>query len=139
MQDFYSQKKPELLLHRLIELETLGFNNKRVDLTPTDWNLQASVINWDQNGFIENHIHKNMERIAFDSAAQEMWMILSGTFEIKLYDIDGSMLNPPKIIAPGTVVFSTMGYHSMRALQGSSRFLEIKSGPYVGRDIEGLN
>jgi hypothetical protein len=136
MQDFFSQVQTDLLLHRLIGLDEAAELPSRVDLTDPNWNLQASIMTWEESRQVKNHFHLNIERVTFNSAAQEMWLVLKGKFEVILYDIDGQTELFKKIVRPGNILLSFAGFHSITSLEDNSQFLEIKSGPYVGKDIE---
>ena len=136
MTNFYSQIENGLLLHKLYQIGEDFIQKTRTDLTDPNWNLQASIIHWDEGNEIKNHIHKKMKRVAFNSVAQEMWIVTTGSFELTLFDTDGTILLDSHVLHPGSVLFSFSGHHAMKALEDASSFMEIKSGPYVGRDIE---
>ena len=133
--EIMSKKRKGLILHKIFTGEDFDTEIERVDLAEPDWNLQASVMTWDMDRSVEKHFHKEMNRTSFTSAAQEMWLVIKGSFEVELYDLDGDTLLARVTMFPYHVCFSFRGYHSIKALEDKSRFFEIKSGPYVGRDV----
>ena len=135
MLEIISKKQKGLVLHKIFTGDDFDTDIERVDLAEPDWNLQASVMTWGMGRSVGKHLHKEMARTSFTSAAQEMWLVIKGRFEVELYDLDGDTLLAKVIMVPCHVCFSFRGYHSIKALEENSRFFEIKSGPYVGRDI----
>ena len=101
--------------------------NKRNNLCNENEYLQVSTQKLKKNFEIKPHIHLKLNRKT--TITQEIWMIIKGKIEVKIYDIDKSYIKK-FILKEGDFYILLRGGHSMKVLKNNSEFYEIKNGPY---------
>jgi len=101
--------------------------NKRNNLCNEDEYLQVSTQKINNNFEIKPHIHLKLNRKT--TVTQEIWIIIKGKIEVKIYDIDKSYIKK-LILKKGDLYILLKGGHSMKVLTNNTQFYEIKNGPY---------
>ena len=134
--DIYSKQISDTVLHRTVMISDVKAETERVDVSDPNWNLQVSLLNWNVGKSVDRHVHLNKSRVSFSSTAQEAWVVLRGAFEVNYYDVDCEEVLHHCVATSGFISMSFAGLHSIEAIHENSVFLEIKSGPYVGKDIQ---
>lgn len=124
------------LLHLYSENFRHETSDERIDLSDTSWNIQISSLKFVDNRHVKPHVHLPMDRKVSQTLSHEIWIVTSGDFEVKFFDKDCKTVIEVVKATTGFVAISLHGLHSIKAITEGSTFLEIKNGPYVGRDIE---
>ena len=109
---------------------------ERINLSETSWNIQISSMKFADNRLVKPHVHLPMDRKVGQTVCHEIWIVTSGDFEITFFDKDCKTVIELVKAKTGFVAISLYGLHSIKATTKCSTFLEIKNGPYVGKDIE---
>lgn len=109
---------------------------QRVDLAPPEQFLQACVLPLEQGKEIAPHIHApRAPAPAGDPViTQEGWIVLRGKIRVSLFDLDRTFLQDMEL-APGHLIVTFYGGHSMLCVENDTLVVEFKNGPYVGRDF----
>ena len=139
MDERYSKIKPEKLLSIVFrredaEKESVGGK----DITPESCYLQVRFLKTDLNKVFKAHKHLPQKRIT--ELTQESLIVLQGSVEISIYDLDDSFLDK-FILNPGDCVITLDGGHSIKILKENTFLYEHKNGPYNGleKDKEFIN
>ena len=108
------------------------FRNKKItnirnNLCNENEYLQVSTQKLNKNFEIKPHIHLKLNRKT--TITQEVWIIIKGEIEVKIYDIDKSYIKK-LILKKGDLFILLRGGHSMKVLTNNTEFYEIKNGPY---------
>ena len=114
-------------------------SKERVNLTEPSWNIQISSMKFSENRLVEPHRHLLMNREISQSLSHEVWLVTGGEFTITFFDKDCKTIIDAVQAKTGFISISLFGLHSIKAVSEGSTFLEIKNGPYVGKDIEYLS
>jgi hypothetical protein len=107
---------------------------KTTFITPPDGKQQVGFIVYPKGGVIARHTHKPLERRIFGMA--EVVVVRSGHCQIELYD-DDLMLVTTRDLFTGDVVLMVGGGHGFQIIEDTV-LLEIKQGPYLGKDDKDL-
>lgn len=102
-------------------------SSKRINISPINEFLQASTQKLKKNFKIKPHVHiykKNKTKIT-----QEIWIILKGEVEIKIYDFDKKLIKKTNL-KKGDMYILFGGGHEMKVKKNNTIFYEIKNGPY---------
>jgi hypothetical protein len=121
--------------NKIIAIMSKNLPEKRVNLTDENQILQASIINFGRNSKVAAHSHLNTERHTFGT--QEAWVILKGKAEVLLYDLDKKLITS-KLISKGHVIILFDGGHALKTKSRSFAMVEIKNGPYFGKDYDAI-
>ena len=97
----------------------------RIDLCDPIEPLQVSILNYE--GKVPAHRHFELAREEHANI-QECWIVLSGTVEVSIYDIDNQLVTNV-VLGAGDVMVSLRGAHALNFGEGS-KVVEIKTGPY---------
>jgi len=124
------------LLHLYSENFRHETSDERIDLSDTSWNIQISSLKFVDNRLVKPHVHLPMDRKVSQTLSHEIWIVTSGDFEVTFFDKDCKTVIEVVKATTGFVAISLHGLHSIKAITEGSTFLEIKNGPYVGKDIE---
>lgn len=111
-------------------------SEERIDLSDASWNIQISSMKFAEKRLVKPHFHLPMDRSVSQTLSHEIWMVTSGNFEVTFFDKDCQTVIEVVKAKTGFVAISLYGLHSIKASTEGSTFLEIKNGPYVGKDIE---
>ncbi len=141
MKKIYSKKEPNKLLHiihRVDEFYTIEDGHRR-DVVGADEFIQLSALNMNDGHTFKPHKHiwKSGEE---QCIAQESWVVIKGSVECILYDLDDTILQTP-ILYPGDCSVTLGGGHTYKILEDDTLVYEYKTGPYKGieNDKEFLN
>ena len=110
-----------------IIFENKKTTNKRNNLCNENEYLQISTQKLKKKFEIKPHIHLKLNRKT--TITQEIWVIIKGKIEVKIYDIDKSYIKK-FILEKGDLYILLRGGHSMKVLTNNTEFYEIKNGPY---------
>ncbi len=129
MEKIYSKKQPTLLLHVIFRGD---FDQPRTEILDAENFLQSSTVRADEGTRFRPHRHlfKKIER-EFEKA-QECWVVMRGSIECKLYDIDDTVL-ATTIVRGGEACYTLHGGHAFTVLEDNTCVLEFKSTPYEGQ------
>lgn len=100
--------------------------------TPGEYPLQLGYLKYEKGEFVKPHVHK-----PFDSPVtkrQEVLFIRRGKVEATFYTGDGGKVGET-ILGEGDVILLADGGHSFRMME-ESEIIEVKQGPYKGRDSD---
>jgi cupin fold WbuC family metalloprotein len=122
--------------NKIIAIISKNLPGNRVNLTPENQILQASIINFGRNTKVVAHSHLNTERNTFGT--QEAWVVLKGKAEVLFYDLDKKLINS-KLISKGQVIILFDGGHALKTKSRSFVMVEIKNGPYLGKDYDAVH
>ena len=120
----YKKKKVIAAYYKLND-----FKKDRVDICPDEEFLQVGLVNLKDRTFLNPHKHLNQIRKI--PLTQEAWIILKGSLEVKVYDLNDQILKK-LIIKSGDVFILLRGGHSFKKLKKNTIIYEVKNGPYYG-------
>jgi hypothetical protein len=122
-----SNVQPDIVLAKSINVyET---HDERTDISDEDELIQISVRNL-QTGFsVDPHSHLIRKPEKLD--ANEVWLVLSGQVEARIFDVDDTPVISLHLNVGDLIAFYTGG-HSLQVLKSHTKFIEFKSGPYLG-------
>ena len=133
LQRVFSARQPDQLLHIIVNAN--AESSRRVDLTPADEALQMSVIPLGAGRVVKPHQHIARVLPAEERMVQESWIVVRGSIEVQLFDLDRTLLQSAVLVA-GWLLVTLRGGHSLKAVSEGTVILECKPGPYLGRDYE---
>jgi uncharacterized protein with PhoU and TrkA domain len=107
---------------------------KTTFITPPDGKQQVGFIVYPKGGIIARHTHKPLERHIIGMA--EVVVVRSGHCQIEVYDESLSLVTT-RDLYQGDVVLMVGGGHGFQILEDTV-LLEIKQGPYLGKDDKEL-
>jgi len=99
-------------------------------LTPPEFTQQVGFVVYPKGGEIARHNHVRIERNI--DRTSEVLVVRSGRCELDIYDDDKSLVTT-RILAQGDVMIMVGGGHGFRMLEDTV-LLEVKQGPYMGRE-----
>ncbi len=132
MERVFSAADPHLLLH--VIMNTAAVASERVDLSAAEEFLQISVVPLSAGREIKPH-RALSRKVGGDGPVQEAWIVVNGSIEVGLYDVDRTLLKSA-ILTAGWMLVTFRGGHAFKTLSDSTTLIECKVGPYVGRDYE---
>jgi hypothetical protein len=100
-------------------------------ISEQEWPLQLGLLAHPGGHSIPAHIHFARETNG-KTYTQELLLLLSGKMDVDFYDSQG-VLCRSETLTPGEALFQIQGGHGFR-FQEPSRILEVKLGPYLGKD-----
>jgi uncharacterized protein with PhoU and TrkA domain len=103
-------------------------------ITPPEGKQQVGFIVYPKGSVIARHTHKQLERHIIGMA--EVVVVRSGHVEIEIYD-DALNLVTARDLYEGDVVLMVGGGHGFQVKEDTV-LLEIKQGPYLGKDDKEL-
>jgi hypothetical protein len=102
--------------------------------TPDEFPFQVGMHVWQPGKIIKEHFHLPFQELK-DFPVQEYFYVASGKVRIDLYDDrENDSKVSEVIIGEGDQIILNTG-HGMEALE-PSKLIELKQGPYRGRDLE---
>lgn len=132
MNKYYSKIKKDALLGIKFSQDELVTG--RLDISPEEEYLQLACIKPDVDSY-RPHIHKILKRDTY--ITQECWILFQGRVEVVLYDFDTEHTIIDKIILESGDAFITFrGGHGYNILDKDSIIWEMKSGPYLGQNLD---
>ena len=124
----FSKYKKKQIIGAFIKLK--NFKKNRIDICPENEFLQISLINLANKNFLKPHKHLKLNRNT--SITQEAWIVLKGSIQTTIYDLNNKVLKK-FIISNGDMFVLFRGGHSFKALKKNTIMYEIKNGPYYGK------
>ncbi len=100
-------------------------------ISPEHWPFQLGLMMHPQGHVIGPHHHPEHPARTVKTT-QELLFVMSGRMEVDFYDGKGQCFRT-EILVPGEALLQVKGGHGFRFPE-SARVLEIKQGPYLGRD-----
>ena len=79
--------------------------------------------------------HKHIRNVREVSLTQECWIVMRGSVRARYYDTDGLKLRD-HLLTAGDVSITFRGGHAYEILEEDTVIIEVKNGPYVGRDAD---
>lgn len=101
----------------------------RVPITPEGEILQAAAINLVEGQTFK--AHKHLPTIRETMGTQESWIVIRGTVEAILYDVDDTIISR-ELLSPGCLSITFRGGHNYKSLTSNTLVYEFKNGPYMG-------
>jgi hypothetical protein len=132
MEKIYSKINPEILLHLINRINDIVPGRR--DLSEPSEFLQLSTLNLENNKtfYPHKHIWKDGPNKVI---AQESWIIIKGKVKCILYDLDNSVIKED-VLNPGDCSMTFQGGHNYEILEEGSIIYEVKTGPYLGVDLD---
>ncbi len=134
----YSKVNPSVLLHVIYTHEKSNEKTsvkKVYNLTEDEHNLQAMVFQMPAGTKSSPHKHNPQERKT--SQTHEALLLLEGSVELSIYDIDHSFVDKV-VLNEGDCYVIINGGHNINALTDVT-FFEFKNGPYYGSEKDKTN
>lgn len=132
MEKIYSKVSPEKLLHVITRKD--DFKSGRQDIVDESQFIQCSMLQMEDGKTFRPHKHIWKER-TLNVIAQESWVIIRGSVEAILYDLDDTILERV-VLNEGDASFTLEGGHNYRILEGDTLVYEYKTGPYEGQSLD---
>ena len=131
-----SKKKPSTTLGLIFFNKNI--KSSRQNLCDEKEYLQVSIQVLKKNFEIISHKHIKLNRNT--NITQEMWLIMKGKVELKIFDLNNQFLKK-FILKKGDFYILFRGGHKMKSLVDKTEFYEIKNGPYFKnkKDIKYFN
>ena len=130
IEKFFSKVDKKLILFSTINVKDITDN--RLDASPEEEYLQASISRLKKDFKIRAHKHKSFERKIYKT--QEAWFLYDGKIIAEFFDIDNQKV-AERNFEKGDLVTIFNGGHSFKTTENSI-FLEFKNGPYFGREVD---
>jgi mannose-6-phosphate isomerase-like protein (cupin superfamily) len=129
--EYFSQKVTGLKLASRMTLATVSL--QRHDLTDPSAELQVSARKY-SNGFtVKPHSHLKLER--HTSSTAESWVVMRGSVEALLFDVDDAPLGTVLLKEGDCMVFFNGG-HGLHSGSEGAVVYEFKNGPYFGVELD---
>lgn len=103
--------------------------------SPADFSQQFGFLVHHKGHTIPAHFHKKIQREI--TLTQEVLLIKKGEVRVNLYSNEQEFLTD-RLLRAGDIVFLCSGGHGFTMLQ-DSEIVEVKQGPYSGRDSDKEN
>jgi hypothetical protein len=103
-------------------------------LTPPEFKQQVGFVVYPKGGEVARHTHLPLERHLVGTS--EVIVMRSGRCELDIYDDDHTLV-ATRTLNPGDVMLMVGGGHGFRMLEDTV-LLEVKQGPYTGREEKAL-
>ena len=132
MEKIYSKINPNKLLHIIVRKEDM--KPGRIDIVPEEHFIQCSILNLEKNKTFKPHKHIWKERTC-NVIAQESWVVIQGSVQCFLYDIDDTIIETP-ILYSGDASYTLEGAHNYLILEDDTLVYEYKTGPYEGQELD---
>jgi cupin fold WbuC family metalloprotein len=132
MKKIYSKIDPQKILHIIVRKD--DFQQGRQDVIDESQFIQCSMLQMDSGKTFKPHKHIWKERTR-NVIAQESWVIIRGSVEAILYDLDDTILEQV-VLNEGDASFTLEGGHNYRILEQDTLVYEYKTGPYEGQSLD---
>jgi len=77
--------------------------------------------------------HKHIPKCSEHNITQESWIVVQGSVQAILYDVDDTILEKVTLCA-GDCSITFRGGHNYKALEDHTIVYEAKTGPYLGQE-----
>jgi len=124
---YMSKVQTNLVLAKKINVHAI--DDERTDISDDDELIQISLRNL-QSGFLvkpHSHLIRRPEKLN----ANEVWLVLAGQVEARIFDVDDTPVDS-LLLNEGDLIAFYNGGHSLKVLKPHTKFIEFKSGPYLG-------
>lgn len=102
-------------------------------LTDRDALLQVARIEYQSGDYVPPHVHNPVRRAT--TGTQEFLLVSSGTVELRVFNSAGRLV-AGRILLDGDAVLLLGGGHSLTTCSPRARVVEVKTGPYSGREVD---
>ena len=130
LQQIHSKIYPNQLLASVV---TTATDDSRTDAAGTEEILQVSLLKLPQSKTIQSHRHLPVVRTTHGT--NEAWIVISGTLQAQVFDIDSSVVDTV-VLGAGDCMVLYRGGHNFTALTHDALVYEIKNGPYYGSAVD---
>ena len=130
MEKIYSKKDPNVLLHLVYRLNEV---EGRTNISPDHEFLQLASMKMNKGQTFKAHKHIIYEKMT--NIAQESWLVIQGSVQCILYDLDDSIIAEP-VLMPGDCSMTFRGGHNYLILEDNTIVYEYKTGPYLGQELD---
>ena len=103
-------------------------------ITPTELEQQVGFVVYPSGAEIHRHVHRGLDRVT--TGAAEVILVRRGACEVEVYS-PGREEVGKWILKTGDLMLMVSGGHGFRMLEDTV-LMEIKQGPYVGREEKEL-
>ncbi len=107
----------------------LELSSYRSELSPDEEYLQVSGRKIEAGTHVKAHKHLPLERKT--EATQEAWVIVEGSVEAIIYDLDDTILRKI-LLGRGDCLVLFRGGHALDVVDEDTIMYEFKTGPYYG-------
>ena len=94
--------------------------------SPLEW----ATFNLDKCTLLQPHVHKVRKRMDSHKTIEFLY-IVQGKLRADFYDLDKNKICS-EVLSAGEFVCLYDGGHGFKALRSDTKFIEVKSGPFVG-------
>jgi len=122
----HSKLYPQMLLVSVLSADS---TESRVDAAGTEEILQASLLRLSQGRTIAPH--KHLLQFRNTQGTCEAWVVISGSLQAQVFDIDHSVVDTVTLSA-GDCMVLYRGGHNFTVVSEDAVIYEIKNGPYYG-------
>lgn len=129
MLKIYSKINPNKLLHIIAGVDDIA--DKYTEVTSPEQFIQVLGIQGNEGDKFRPHKHLT-KKADYWMKVQECWIIMQGSIEVRLYDVDNSFLCN-YIMKAGEFCVTLDGGHTFDCLCDATKVLEVKTGPYEGQ------
>jgi len=126
---FYSVQHPDQVLAVVFNINSM--QQSRYNASGDNEILQVSAMCMSQGRVLAPHYHVPTERVTVGT--QESWIIWQGRLGVALYDLDQTIVNEFELGA-GDCITLYQGGHAFTVQDENTKIIEIKNGPYYGRE-----
>jgi len=95
--------------------------------------IQIGEWNYPKGKKLLPHIHNEVERTI--NRTYEVLYVINGTIMATIYDLDGDKVDVLTITEDEILILLESG-HGYEVLEGDTRVLEVKNGPYLGAEMD---
>jgi len=106
--------------------------DKTTFFSPPEFSQQLGCIVYKKGGVIKAHFHKEVHRKI--TLTQEVLFIRRGKVMVQFYTTNKEYITSRELIA-GDIIFLCSGGHGFKVLE-DTEMIEVKQGPYSGRDSD---
>ena len=130
MKKIYSKISPNNLLHIISRIDDVV--DERLNISPEEEFIQLAVLKMNKGKTFKPHKHiwKPGEE---EVIAQESWVVIRGSVEAILYDLDDSVIDKI-VLSAGDCSLTFQGGHNYVFLEDDTVVYEYKTGPYRGQE-----
>ena len=134
IEKIFSKKDKNKLLH-IIHRPSDNDPASRTDIVPASEFIQCSWLKMHEGTTFKPHRHIYKKTSYREHIAQESWVVVKGSVECRLYDLDNSLLHTT-ILREGEASFTLEGGHTYTILDDDTLVYEYKTGHYEGQKLD---
>lgn len=133
MKKIYSKNKNTILCAFVCKN---NISTNRTNISSENDFLQLAVKKLNIGDNVAPHKHNPIER--YTIGTQESWIVLQGSVQANVFDIDGSFMESV-VLNDGDIIIFFSGGHELITIKNDTLFCEIKNGPYYGTSSDKQN